>query len=234
MPASMCFKPLGIPARMLETVTMTLDEFEALRLADYEGLYQEEAAGRMSVSRPTFGRIVASARRKVSEALVLGKALVLEGGKVEMTQAGLKFEHKTEGKDEKKMKIAVATNDGATVSPHFGRSRAFLVFDIQDGAIAGREERPNSHAGGGCGHHDHAGGEHGPHSHAGILAALEGCEAVLCGGMGWRAAEDLKSAGIKAYVVGAHCPAEEAVGLLITGKLEVSGDFCAGRHGGQR
>jgi predicted DNA-binding protein (UPF0251 family) len=59
---------------------MTLDEFEAIRLADLEGLYQEQAAGRMQVSRPTFGRIIESAHRKVAEALVQGRALVIRGG----------------------------------------------------------------------------------------------------------------------------------------------------------
>jgi hypothetical protein len=63
-------------------VALTLDEFESLRLADLEGLYQEDAAGRMGVSRATFGRIVESARRKVAEALVRGKALRIEGGAV--------------------------------------------------------------------------------------------------------------------------------------------------------
>ncbi len=57
---------------------MSLDEFEAIRLADHEGLYQEEAAGRMDVSRATFGRILDSARGKVADAIVNGKALRIE------------------------------------------------------------------------------------------------------------------------------------------------------------
>jgi uncharacterized protein len=61
---------------------MTLDEFEALRLADLEGLYQEQAAARMGVSRATFGRIVEAAHRKVAEALVHGKSLRIQGGPV--------------------------------------------------------------------------------------------------------------------------------------------------------
>lgn len=76
------FKPAGVPLRLLEEVTLTLDEFEALRLADLDGLYQEEAADRMKISRPTFGRVVESARRKVADALAHGKALRLEGGPV--------------------------------------------------------------------------------------------------------------------------------------------------------
>ena len=59
-----------------------MDEFEAIRLADLEGLYQEDAADRMGISRQTFGRIVASAHAKVAEALVKGKALKIEGGAV--------------------------------------------------------------------------------------------------------------------------------------------------------
>lgn len=81
-PAAPVFKPAGTPLRELATIAMTLDELEALRLADLEGLYQEEAAARMGVSRSTFSRIVASAHRKVAEALVEGCALVIEGGPV--------------------------------------------------------------------------------------------------------------------------------------------------------
>lgn len=59
----------------LSEVTLDMDELEAIRLADYGGLYHEEAAKRMHVSRATFGRIIGSARRKVAEALLEGKAL---------------------------------------------------------------------------------------------------------------------------------------------------------------
>ena len=82
-PPAGVFKPAGIPGRFLEEVVLGLDGLEALRLADLEGLYQEEAAARMGVSRATFGRIVADARRRVAEALVEGKLLRIEGGPVE-------------------------------------------------------------------------------------------------------------------------------------------------------
>ncbi len=81
-PACTYFKPRGVPLCQLEEVVLGLDEVEALRLADREGLYQEEAAARMGVSRATFGRIVESARRKVADALVGGKGLCLQGGVV--------------------------------------------------------------------------------------------------------------------------------------------------------
>jgi predicted DNA-binding protein (UPF0251 family) len=84
MPGSNYFKPRGIPLSSLEEVVLSVDEFEAIRLADLEGLYQEQAAERMKVSRQTFGRIIESAHRKVAEVLVTGKALKIEGGEVEM------------------------------------------------------------------------------------------------------------------------------------------------------
>ena len=68
----------------LEVVVMTLDEFEALRLSDLEGLYQEQAAAQMNVSRATFGRILRSAHRKVADAIVHGKAMRIEGGPVQL------------------------------------------------------------------------------------------------------------------------------------------------------
>ena len=67
---------------------MTLDEFEAIRLADLEGLYQEQAAERMEVSRATFGRIIEIAHRKVAEALIRGKALKIEGGPISPERLG--------------------------------------------------------------------------------------------------------------------------------------------------
>jgi uncharacterized protein len=82
-PAASVFKPTGIPMPELEMVVMSLDEFEAIRLADLVGLYQEQAAEQMGVSRPTFSRIVESAHRKVADALVHGKALRIEGGPVQ-------------------------------------------------------------------------------------------------------------------------------------------------------
>ncbi|MDD4734788.1 MAG: DUF134 domain-containing protein [Kiritimatiellae bacterium] len=76
------FKPAGTPVRLLQEIALTLDEYEAVRLADLEGLYQEQAAGKMGVSRPTFSRIVGSARKKIADALVNGKALRIGGGPV--------------------------------------------------------------------------------------------------------------------------------------------------------
>ncbi|MDD5167407.1 MAG: DUF134 domain-containing protein [Syntrophales bacterium] len=77
-PGANYFKPRGIPLVDLEEVILDLDEVEALRLADYEGLYHEEAAKRMNISRATFGRILDGARRKVAGAILNGHALKIE------------------------------------------------------------------------------------------------------------------------------------------------------------
>ncbi len=74
------FKPRGIPMFKLEEVSLTVDEREALRLADLVGLSHEEAGRQMGVSRATFGRIVQRARQAVADAMINGKAIKVEGG----------------------------------------------------------------------------------------------------------------------------------------------------------
>ena len=82
------FKPRGIPSVELEEVVLHLDEFEAIRLADYEQLYQEDAAARMNISRQTFGRIIEAAHKKIADVLISGKALKIEGGYVTLNKTG--------------------------------------------------------------------------------------------------------------------------------------------------
>lgn len=77
------FKPAGIPVRDLDTVNLTFDELEAVRLTDLEELYQADAAVKMNISRQTLGNIVKSAHKKIAEALIKGKAIKIEGGTIE-------------------------------------------------------------------------------------------------------------------------------------------------------
>ena len=74
------FKPAGIPLRNLSEVRLTFEEMEAIRLKDKDGLEQEECARLMQISRPTFHRVINSARQKLAEALLGGKAIRIEGG----------------------------------------------------------------------------------------------------------------------------------------------------------
>ncbi len=93
LPGVTYFKPRGIPLRLLEEVQLSMEELEALRLKDLEGLEQEQGAERMGVSRPTFQRILEKAHRCVAEALVLGKALRIEGGDYEVVPMQLHCRH---------------------------------------------------------------------------------------------------------------------------------------------
>jgi predicted DNA-binding protein (UPF0251 family) len=84
IPEATYFKPAGIPMRVLEEVCLSVEEAEAIRLKDLEGLEQEQGAEKMNISRPTFQRVLGAARRKIAEALLNGKAIRIEGGNFEM------------------------------------------------------------------------------------------------------------------------------------------------------
>ena len=87
LPMATYFKPAGIPLRALEEVIVSVEEAEAIRLKDIEGLEQKECAERMSISRPTFQRVLESARRKIADALLFGKAIRIEGGNFEIAMS---------------------------------------------------------------------------------------------------------------------------------------------------
>ncbi len=197
-------KPAGIPARELESVTLAMDEAEALRLADLEGLYQEAAARSMGVSRQTFGRIVEAARKKVADAVLNGKALRIEGGMASVS---------TEG--ETTMKIAVPSMDGV-VDAHFGHCKEYAVFSLKDGKLFDEAVIP-SPAGCGC--------------KSGVAADLAraGITHLVAGNMGEGALRVLSSHGIS-VIRGASGPVRAAAEAFVAGTVSDSGKGCAG-HG---
>jgi predicted DNA-binding protein (UPF0251 family) len=85
LPRASYFKPAGVPMSGLEEVRLSVEEAEAIRLKDIEGLEQDGCAKKMSVSRSTFARVLLSARRKMADALLNGKAIRIEGGNYEMS-----------------------------------------------------------------------------------------------------------------------------------------------------
>jgi uncharacterized protein len=135
-PCAAYFKPAGIPVGELKEVVLGLDELEAMRLADLDGLYQEKAAEQMKISRPTFSRVIEQARRKVADALIHGKALRMEGGSVVMRGA-----RPMPGKD----------GTGPTGKGQ-GTGRAPCGCAQRNGAAghSGTEIGPHSHGGHGC------------------------------------------------------------------------------------
>jgi predicted DNA-binding protein (UPF0251 family) len=90
VPGVTFFKPAGIPLRDLEEIQITIEEAEAIRLKDLEGLEQEEGAEKMNISRPTFQRVLTSAHQKIASALLGGKAIRIEGGNFEISPLRLR------------------------------------------------------------------------------------------------------------------------------------------------
>lgn len=84
------FKPAGVRMIELEETVLTVDEFESIRLKDLEGLEQEECAKKMNISQPTFHRMVTSARKKIADFLVKGKAIKIKGGNFKIVQPRMK------------------------------------------------------------------------------------------------------------------------------------------------
>ncbi len=78
--SKVCFKPCGIRRKNLESVFLRTDEMEAIRLSDFEGLYQQECADKMGISRTTFSRILQSAHKKIADALLNGKTIGISIG----------------------------------------------------------------------------------------------------------------------------------------------------------
>ena len=202
------FKPAGVPARELEEVVLGLDQAEAIRLADLEGLYQEAAAQRMGVSRQTFGRIVEAARRTIADAIINGKRLRIDGGEVIVREEG-----------EKPMKVAVPAREGR-VDEHFGHCEGFAVFSLDEGKKIIGEERVDSPAGCGC------------RSNIGAVLARMGVTHLVAGNMGEGAVRVLQANGI-AVTRGATGSAREAVERFAAGTLADSGEPCAGHGHGE-
>lgn len=198
--------------RAAENVSMTVDEFESIRLLDNEDLTQEECAEKMNISRTTVTAIYDSARKKVADALVNGKRLLITGGCWE--SGPVKIIQKIMNKGEKTMRIAVAFENGE-VFQHFGHTSQFRLYDIENGKITGEQTV------------DTEGSGHG--ALAGFLKAA-GVDALICGGIGMGARMALEEAGIKLHA-GVEGSADEAAKALAEGTLSATDDATCDHHG---
>jgi len=235
VPGVTYFKPAGIPLRVLEENRLSLEETEAIRLKDLEHLKQAECAGKMNISRPTFQRILASARKKIADSIVSGKALRIEGGNYELAAGHFRNMYGNrqintkvtqENMEENIMKIAVITENEVTISQHFGRAPLYVVFTVENGKITGKEKRAklgHNHFTGQQGPHTAQGAQHGfdPASqsrHAGMAEPIKDCQVIIAGGMGMGAYESLKTYKIEPIITDVQ-DIEKAVNLHILGKL---------------
>lgn len=221
-PAAVLFKPAGVPTGELEEVAMTLDEFEAIRLADGEGLYQEEAARRMGVSRTTFGRILDSARRKVADVLAGGKCLRLEGGHVHREDASRIGVLAVPPRQKEKIVnvcIPVTADRGleSPVSGHFGSAPLFVLVDVETRRVEALTNARAVH-------------EHGACRPLDALAGHE-IDAVVASGIGAGALMKLQSAGIRVFRAAAPTVAGCLDAFLRNEVEEIGPGGACGRHG---
>jgi predicted DNA-binding protein (UPF0251 family)/predicted Fe-Mo cluster-binding NifX family protein len=244
MPGVTYFKPAGIPMRVLEENCLSFEEMEAIRLRDMEHLEQIECAKVMNISRPTYQRVLASARRKIADSLLLGKALRIEGGNYELSnqligpgsESSALVDDNATAPDSKitrnnfkgergNMKIAVISDDGKTISQHFGMASLYVVATIENGKVVSKETRPKAgHHNMGAHHEEHVPGQrHGfdagaQQTHATMAGNINDCQVLLAGGMGWGAHESLKSFNIEPVITDVK-DIDQAVKLYFEGKL---------------
>jgi predicted DNA-binding protein (UPF0251 family)/predicted Fe-Mo cluster-binding NifX family protein len=227
LPGAKLFGPVGVSARQLEKLRMSFDELEALRLLHLEGITQADAGSRLGVSASTVSRMADRAHRVVTEALVTGKAVCVEGGPVTVVRVSqdVKAVRSAEqasrdvgpaSEQGEKMIVAVPYLQGS-VNAHFGSTQAFLIAEGEDGKV----EQATVYEVQGM-----------QHNHAGIAGFLkeQGVSAILAGGMGAPMQEALKAQGFELYC-GVSGPAVEAVEAFLRGEIEPSESTCGHHHG---
>ena len=195
-----------------ESVRMTVDEFEALRLLDDEGLTQDKCALRMNIARTTVTAIYDSARKKVADALVRGKRLLITGGCCEFEPVEIRQTIMEKGRNT--MRIAVTYENGE-IFQHFGHCEQFKLYDAEGGKITGEQIV------------DTFGSGHG--ALAGFLQAAK-VDALICGGIGMGAQMALADAGIRLYA-GVQGSADAAAKALAEGTLEYDPNVRCDHHG---
>ena len=225
VPDTLAFVPVE-QAGGKEPVCLTVDEYETIRLLDREGLSQEEAGLRMNVARTTVQLIYASARKKLADVLVEGRPLQIEGGDYRLCRGDTaacgerncfrqkirKRYEKTKG--DQHMRIAV-TYEAGQIFQHFGHTRQFKVYEVQDGKILSSEVVDTNGSGHGA--------------LAGVLGALH-ADVLICGGIGGGAQMALAAAGIRLFG-GVSGDADAAVEALISGTLSYNPNVKCNHHG---
>ena len=223
MPRVNEFCPAGFSGQW---VTLTIDEYETIRLIDKEGFSQEECAGFMQVARTTVQQIYNAARRKIAGAIVEGVGLRIEGGSY-MLCSGEEAEcgcggcpkHrriKTPPEGEKRshtMKVAVTYENGQ-IFQHFGHTEQFKIYEVEEGKIVSSQVIDTNGSGHGA--------------LAGLLAAQK-VDVLICGGIGGGAQTALAQAGIRLFG-GVQGDADKAAADFAAGVLSYDPDAKCDHH----
>ena len=223
-PQTLRFAPEN-PAETAQPVTLTVEEYETIRLIDKEGLSQEECGEIMQVARTTVQQIYASARKKLADVLVEGLPLRIGGGDYELCTGR---EGKCAGracckrafsqiygkpKGENTMRVAVTYENGE-IFQHFGRTEEFKVYDVENNEIKASTIVSTN------------GQDHG--ALIGVLEELK-IDTLICGGIGGGAQMGVASMGIKLYG-GVQGKADDAVKALLEGRLEQNSNANCNHH----
>ena len=210
-----------------DPITLFVDEYEVIRLVDYEKRTHEQCAQQMQISRTTVTEIYEKARFKVADAIVNGRPLLIGGGHYKICN-GL-AEHTCPGrcrcrhgkqhqanqflKGANTMKIAIPIKN-ENIYQHFGMAAAFKIYDVENGQIASTKVEQTNGRG-----------------HGAMLDILlaENVNCVICGGIGDGAMQALNQADIKLYagIVGV---ADEAVTSLLAGNLQSNLEAACSKH----
>ena len=209
IPAFRSFSPDDVDPS--ESVSLTIDEYEALRLLDGEGLTQEECALRMNISRTTVTAIYDSARKKIADVIVNGKRLLIAGGCCEYEP--VEINQDIMPKRSSAMRIAVTYENGE-IFQHFGHTEQFKLYDVEDGKIVSQQVIDTN----GYGHG----------ALAGFLNAVH-ADVLICGGIGMGAQMAISDAGIR-LCAGVSGSADEAANAFAEGKLEFGTDANCNCH----
>ncbi len=202
-------------------VTLSVDEYESIRLIDMEGISREACAERMNIARTTAQAIYNSARKKIAESIVNGLELHIEGGSFMLCDGSAGCPHCRENRTQTRkqmnlskketgiMRIAVTYEDGQ-VFQHFGHTENFKIYEVEGKEIKSAEVYGSN----GAGH--------------GALAGMlfhSGVDVLICGGLGGGALNALTEAGIQ-VIAGASGDVDEAVNAYLAGNLVSTGANC--------
>ena len=203
-------------------VSMTLDEYECIRLMDLEGLTQEQCAAQMEVARTTVQAVYQSARKKLALCLAKGLELRIGGGNYVLCQQTARcgrrhcqgMPENSEGKGEEQKKLGVTYENGE-IFQHFGHTEQFKIYEVEDGKVVSSEVVDTNGSGHGA--------------LAGFLQERR-VDALICGGIGGGAQNALAAAGIRLYA-GCSGSADAAVEENIKNELEYHEDATCDHHG---
>ncbi|MFR7591950.1 MAG: DUF134 domain-containing protein [Longibaculum sp.] len=190
-----------------EKLQLNIDEFEVIRLIDFEKKTHEQCAKQMDISRTTVTEIYEQARYKIADSLVNGKCLHIAGGHYRL------YENNITRKGEHIMRIAVTYEDGK-VFQHFGHTQQFKIYDVDSQKVVNSEVV------------DTMGSGHG--ALAGFLTNLN-VDILICGGIGQGAKNALASMGIKLYG-GVSGNADDVVEALLNEQLEYNENVQCHHH----